>query len=303
VGGTVGALLGWASDALRASGSDTARLDAELLLGHVLGVERTAVLAHPEARVGDGPEAAFRGLVARRERGEPVAYIRGVKEFHGLAFSVDPRALIPRPDTELLVDLAVDALRERLVGSPRPVGSPRLRVWDVGTGSGAVAIAVATALRRGRYLDEVEILMSDISPEALRLAVENAVGHGVADRLSAAVGDLLSVEPPPDRLADLVLANLPYIPSGTVPTLPIAASFEPRIALDGGPDGLDLVRRLLRDLPSVIAPGGRALVEIGSDQAGAVEAEARTALPEWAIAIVPDLGGRPRVARLDAPRS
>ncbi|HEY6058587.1 MAG TPA: HemK/PrmC family methyltransferase, partial [Candidatus Limnocylindrales bacterium] len=175
---TVRELLTNGTQRLRSSGSATARLDAELLLGAALGVDRTVLLAHPEATVGDGPAARFGGDLARRESGEPVAYIRGVKEFYGLAFTVDRRALIPRPETELLVETALRLILERLTARPRPRGSPPLRIVDVGTGAGTIAVALGVVLRRRGAADDVEILATDESPEAIALARENAVGHG-----------------------------------------------------------------------------------------------------------------------------
>src|SRR5262249_1810729 len=177
---TVGGLLNSTTERLRASGSETPRLDAELLLGFVLGVDRTVVIAHPEAPVGDGQVVALEGSVARRERGEPVAYIRGVKEFHGIALTIDPRALIPRPDTELLVDTAVDPVRAVLTGGGWRAERP-FRIWDVGTGSGAIAIAISLDLLRRRYGGAFRIRATDASPDALGVAIENAVGHGLAD--------------------------------------------------------------------------------------------------------------------------
>lgn len=304
---TVGQLLPGAIERLRANGSETARLDAELLLADVLAVDRTTIVAHPEAAVGPAAADHFEDHLRRREAGEPVAYIRGLKEFHGLAFAVDARALIPRPETELLVDLALAHLIERLGRGPRPAGSPPLAIADAGTGSGAIAVALAVALRRRGMLGEVEIVASDLAPEAVTLARENAVGHGVADRVAVVTADLL---PPAGSAADpltvparfdLVCANLPYVPTEVVPTLPAAASFEPAEALDGGPDGLDVVRRLLDVLPDRLAPGGAALLEIGADQGGALHAAAARRLPGWDVRVEPDLAGRPRVAVLAAP--
>ncbi len=293
-----------AVERLRASRSESARLDAELLLGNVLGVDRTVLIAHSEARVGTGQATAFEAVLARREAGEPVAYIRGVKEFHGLAFSVDARALIPRPETELLVDLVVDRVREVLTSAPRSPGADPFTAWDIGTGSGAIAIAAVVALQaRGYGRAVVRMLASDLSADALSLAIENAVGHGVADRIEFARGDLLDVEPAAPPAVDLIVANLPYIPSDDVSNLPVAASFEPRAALDGGPDGLEAIRRLLPGLPAVVRTGGAALLEIGSDQAEAAMAAARAALPDWTAEVVPDLAGLPRVLRLEAPRA
>jgi release factor glutamine methyltransferase len=287
-----------ATERLRASGSESARLDAEVLLGYVLGIDRTGVLAHPEAPVGTGQAVLFEAALARRETGEPVAYIRGFKEFHGLAFTVDQRALIPRPETELLVELATSWVRDVLSSAPRPANAPPLRIWDVGTGSGAIAISIAVALRKRGYAGTFRVLASDASGDALALAVDNAVGHGVADFVDFAEGDLLAAEPSPEARTDLLVANLPYIPSKDVERLPVAASFEPRAALDGGPDGLDEIRRLLPGLPEALSGAGVALLEIGADQGEAVIEVARTLLPGWATSVIPDLGGSPRVVRL-----
>ena len=297
---SVADLLRDATDRLRASGSESARLDAELLLGYALGLDRTRVLAHPEAPLSDGQAATVETLVTRREAGEPVAYIRGIKEFHGLAFMVDERVLIPRPDTERLVELALERVRDRLAAAARPAGSPRFTVWDMGTGSGAICISLAVALRQGGYLADVRLLASDVSPVALGTALENAVAHNVADVIELRAGSLLAVEPALGPV-DLLVANLPYIPSAALETLPVAVTFEPRVALDGGPDGLALIRRLLDGLPGALAPGGQALLEIGSDQVEAVGAAVAEALPGWVVTIHADLSGRPRVAQLDVP--
>jgi len=295
---TVDALLREATARLRGSGSETPRLDAELLLGSVLDLDRTRVVAHGDAPVGDGQAEAFRARVDRRVAGEPVAYIRGLKEFHGLAFVVDARALIPRPETELLVDLAVATVAERLTRSPRPPGSAPMRVVDVGTGSGAVAVAMAIALRRRGMLSAVTIVATDVSEDALGLAVENVVGHVVADSIRLERADLL---PADGVLYDMIVANLPYVPSDVVPTLPVAASFEPAEALDGGPDGLAVIRRLLVLLPSRLSDDGLALLEIGADQGEGVVAAVAEALPGWRCMVEADLAGLPRVARIEPP--
>lgn len=292
---TIGELLTAATARLRASGSPSPRLDTELLLGMAIGAERTSVIAHPDAPVGADAAAEFEKALVRREAGEPVAYIRGLKEFYGLAFVADPRALIPRPETELLVGEAERETAWRLTSAPRPKGTPPLRIADVGTGSGAIAIALAALLRKRRMLGEVEILAYDVSAESLALARENAVGHAVADTIEFAEADLL---PDSAQQFDLILANLPYIPSAEIDNLPVAASFEPRAALDGGPDGLATVRRLLDRLPHALTPAGTALLEIGFDQGPAVEA-AVAALPgEWTCRIQADLSGRPRLAHV-----
>ena len=289
-------LLRAGSQTLDAAGSESPRLDVELLLGHVLGVGRATLLAEGNSRVSADQEAAYRHLIEQRARGIPVAYLRGLKEFHGLALSVDERALIPRPETELLVELALGLIARRLTDAPREAGARPVLVWDVGTGSGAIAVAVAVECRRRGYLPDVALRATDVSPDGVTLATENAVVHGVADAISFATADLTDL--PDTDPADLVLANLPYIPTDVVPTLPIAASFEPRLALDGGADGLEVIRRLLTQLPEALAANGMALVEIGADQHEALGEAVAGALPGWLLTIHDDLAGRPRVAQI-----
>jgi release factor glutamine methyltransferase len=293
---TIGELLKSSTTRLRASGSESARLDAELLLGWAIGAERTAVIAHPDAPVGADAATAFEAALVRREAGEPVAYIRGIKEFHGLAFEVDRRALIPRPETELLVSEAEREVAWRLTSAPRSPGTPNVRIVDVGTGSGAVAIALASLLAARRMLPEVTILAVDSSADALALARENAVGHAVADTVEFVEADLL---PATEGPFDLILANLPYIPSAEVDRLPVAAAFEPRVALDGGPDGLAVIRRLVASLPAALAAGGSALLEIGFDQGPAVGAIVAGLPGGWSCRIQADLSGRPRLAHVE----
>ncbi|MGZ6267632.1 MAG: peptide chain release factor N(5)-glutamine methyltransferase [Candidatus Limnocylindrales bacterium] len=293
---TIGDLLASGTTRLRASGSESARLDAELLLGWAIGAERTAIIAHADAPVGADAAAAYEAGIVRREAGEPVAYIRGLKEFHRLALAADRRALIPRPETELLVSEAEREIAWRLTSAPRPPGTPQLRVIDVGTGSGAIAIALAALLRTRRMLPEVSILATDCSPEALDLARENAVAHSAADAIVFVEADLL---PAAEAPFDVILANLPYIPTAEVDRLPVAASFEPRLALDGGPDGLAVVRRLLEALPAGLSPGGAALLEIGFDQGPAVEQAVAALEGEWSCEIQPDLSGNPRLAHVE----
>lgn len=283
---------------LHGSGSETARLDAEVLLGHVLGVDRSVLAAHPEALLGTGQAEAFEACLQRRASGEPVAYIRGLKEFYGAAIRVDRRVLIPRPESETLVELAIERIRADLTAHPRESGTGPYLVWDVGTGSGAIAVAIGIELRRRRYGDAVRFHVSDRSGDALAVATINAVSHGLADLFTFARGELSDVVPSPLPV-DLLVANLPYIPSASIPVLPVAASFEPVEALDGGPDGLAVIRRLLPELPGAVATSGAVLLEIGADQSEALHEAVDALLPHWTCRIHADLGGSPRVAQLE----
>jgi release factor glutamine methyltransferase len=253
------------------------------------------VLAHPEAPVGADAARRYRSDIERRAAGEPVAYLRGLKEFYGLAFQVDARALIPRPETERLVELAEAEVMRRL-GTVGRSDAPPVRIADVGTGSGAIAVALAVALRRRHALEAVDILATDVSPEALGLAVENAVGHAVADRIRFEVADLLPIGDPP---FEIVLANLPYVRSDALPDLPRPTHFEPVLALDGGPDGLAVIGRLVDRLPEVLVDGGVALLEIGADQREEMLALVAERLPGWRCTVEVDLAGLPRVARIE----
>ncbi len=292
---TTRALVDAGSERLRTSRSDTPRLDAELLLAHAIGVDRTAIVAHGEAPVGPGAETAYLGLIVRRAAGEPVAYIRGFMEFYGIALGVDSRVLVPRPETEALVDLALREVIDRLTMG-RPDGRRPLRVIDVGTGSGAIAIALAVSLRkRDVPLTEVRLSAVDASADALDLARENAVGHGVGNRIVFQGADLL----PPASTSepwDVVIANLPYVRSDALASLPVATSFEPVVALDGGPDGLTVIADLLDRLATGVAADGVALLEIGSDQGESIVALVTHRLPGWVCEVKADLAGLPRLA-------
>lgn len=277
----IGEALTAATRRLRDAASPTPRLDAEVLLAHALGVERSWLLAHPEAPMRAADQ--FADLVARRASGEPVAYLRGFKEWHGLRIRTDARALIPRPETELLADAAADEVERRLHAGP-------VVAWDIGTGSGAVAIVLA--LRAG---GRATILASDISADALALAATNVADHGAAVHVELFVADLLEGAGSERPRPDVVVANLPYVASGEVDERRGSLGFEPRTALDGGSDGLEVLARLMVTLPGAVAPGAAVFLEIGVDQAAAIE---RLAPPDASVAVVPDLAGVERVVRL-----
>src|SRR5438552_14855366 len=298
-----GALMSHAAARLTDAGSETARLDAELLVSHAFARDRTWLHAHPDATLDEDGARDLEAWVERRAAGEPVAYIRGFKEWFGLRVATDPRALIPRPETELLAESAIAEIAARLVRDDQVV-----RVWDVATGGGAVALALALRFRAALALGRLRLLASDLSPDALELASENLAAHGVAQLVTLQVSDLLgggnrpnAADRPPR--ADLVTANLPYVTTAEVDAAPGSLAYEPRLALDGGRDGLDVLRRLVAQLPERLAPGGVALLEVASRQASAVRGESERLPISVAVTQIPDLAGIERVvriARLDA---
>jgi release factor glutamine methyltransferase len=273
---------------LRDAGSPTPRLDAEILLGHVIGRDRSWLLAHPEATVDETD--VLGDVLARRSAGEPIAYIRGFKEWRSLRIRTDRRALVPRPETELLAEVAIGEIAERLTADDEPIVA-----WEVATGSGAVAVALALRFRSALLLGRLRLIASDASGEALELASENLEAHNVAGLVDLACADLLA--PAGDILPrpDVVIANLPYVRRAEVEAAAGSLAHEPRLALDGGPDGLDVVRRLLAELPESVAAGGTILLEIGAGQAEAV----RALVPAGAaVTSERDLAGLERVIRI-----
>jgi release factor glutamine methyltransferase len=253
--------------------TDTPRLEAEVLLAHVLGSTRTALLTHPERILTASQLTNYQALVRRHASGYPLPYLTGLTEFYGLEFEVTPEVLIPRPETEKLVDLA----RAR-----QPTA-----IVDVGTGSGCIAASLAVHLRHAT------VCAIEISPATLAVARRNVERHGVADRVQLMVGDVLNPRPAP---ADLIVSNPPYVRTGDCASLPISVrNHEPRPALDGGPDGLAVIRQLLAQAPAVLRPGGRILIEIGADQGRVAQDVARSYFPEAMVCVHPDLAGRDRV--------
>jgi release factor glutamine methyltransferase len=290
VTGTVGDLLAGATAALRDSGSPTPRLDAEVLLAHASGCERSWLLAHPEAEVGD---ARFEELLQRRLAGEPIAYLRGYKEWRSLRIRTDPRALIPRPETELLFELAVDEIRARMARDDAPIVA-----WEPATGSGAVTLALALRFREAVALGRLRLIASDISADALELAAENLQSHGVQALVDVACADLL--EPAGTSLPrpDVVIANLPYVPTDEALAPERGLGHEPRVAIDGGPDGLEVLRRLLDAAGERMTRGGALLLEIGIGQAEAVGALAPSGAT---VSVERDLADIERVVRIQLP--
>jgi release factor glutamine methyltransferase len=291
---TRGEALALAVRWLRAAGDATADLDAEVLLGHVTGeARRAALLAYPERTLAPQEAAAYARLVARRAAGEPVAYLVGHREFMGLDLLTDPRALIPRPETELLVEAALDDARARL--QRESAAQPPI-VADIGTGTGAIALALAALEPR-----LTRIYATDVSADALALARENAARLGLGTRVTFLPGDLLAPLPEP---VDLLLANLPYVAPRDAAALPTdVARYEPALALYGADDGLGHLRRLFTQAPARVRAGATLVLEFGFDQRGAVEALARTAFPGCAVRIGMDYAGFDRYAVVGIPAS
>jgi release factor glutamine methyltransferase len=290
---TVGTVLREGTQRLRLAASPTARLDTEVLVAHVTGRDRAWLLAHPEAELGADVVAGLESALQRRADGEPVAYIRGFKDWHSLRIRTDRRGLIPRPETELLADAAIGEVATRLARGDGPVVA-----WDVGTGSGAVAIVVALHFRSEAEIGRVTVIASDASPEALELAAENLAAHGVDGIVTTAFADLLGPAGGLLPWPDVVVANLPYVATAEVDAGHGSLGYEPRTAVDGGPDGLDILRRLCGDLPMRTARGATVLLEIGVGQLDPIRA---IAPPGATVTVVPDLAGLDRVVRMDLP--
>ena len=266
--------------------SDEAAVEAELLVRHVTGLDRAALYANPLQELSAQQSTTLRQLTGRRLQREPLPYILGAWEFCGLSFLVSPAVMIPRPETETLVEEAL-AWRDRL----RDENAGPATIVDVGTGSGCIAITLAAKLPQDR------ILALDVSPDALAVARGNAERLGVADRVRLWESNLLSAVSGP---VDLIVANLPYIPDVEVPSLqPEVRLHEPPVALGGGPDGLWLIRRLLVQAQSLLSPKGAIMLEINPPQSATLPADALAMFPGADVRVVRDLEGLDRVVAID----
>ncbi len=273
--------LAQAATVLENAGIEEPRLDAEILLAHALGITRAQLHAYLQHQLSSTELGRYRQFTERCARHEPVAYILGHKEFYGLDLFVDNRVLIPRPETELLVEKAIEISKRRLADGDQLV------IADVGTGSGAIAISLAV------HLPQALVYATDASREALEVAACNCRRHGVGDRVRLLQGHLLEPLPEP---ADLIAANLPYVSQAEWAQLPREISrYEPRESLDGGPDGLDHIRRLLAQAEGYLKPGGVVLLEIGATQGKAVAALAKRHFPAARVEIAQDYAGLDRV--------
>ncbi|AFM26593.1 peptide chain release factor N(5)-glutamine methyltransferase [Desulfomonile tiedjei] len=275
---TIKDILEWTTAFFKKRGIRTARLDAEVLLAFCLSVDRLFLYLNFERPLSPSERMNYRELVRRRAMREPVSLIIGKKEFWSRTFKAVSGVLIPRPDTEILVEATLRALAT--------IESPRL--LEIGTGSGAISIVVALENPAAR------IVATDIDPLALDTAQENAALHGVASAITFVLGDLYAPFKEGERF-HLICSNPPYIPTEVIATLEPEIDYEPLLALDGGPDGLNVIRRIADGAPDFLLPGGSLLMEIGPDQ----EMQARTILEQTSsfvdIRITQDLAGRPRV--------
>jgi release factor glutamine methyltransferase len=282
---TVLELLNWTTDHFNRAGIENPRLNAEVLLGHVLGLERIMLYARFDQQVSEAHKDRFRELVRRRASREPLQYLTGRCEFYGRQFDLTPAVMVPRQETELLVDKCLEK-----------IGQGEFWAADVCTGSGVIAVTLAAEQPLLR------VVATDSSAEAIEVAARNAAKHGVADRVLLAAGDL--TEPVRARLpaglkgVDLLASNPPYVPTAVIEQLdPEVRDHEPRAALDGGPDGLGVVRRLVPEAARILAPGGWLVMELGEGEVDAVRNLVRDAgaFAVESIETVADSGGCERV--------
>jgi release factor glutamine methyltransferase len=269
---TIGEALRDASVRLEPVGG-TGRLDAVFLLAHAGGVTRQEMIAHRERELTADVAQRFRELVDKRARGVPLAYVTGEAGFYGRMFGVDERVLVPRPETELAIEWAVRHLRA--------IGRERGSAADVGTGSGAIAVTLASEL------PDLSVYASDVSQDALAVARRNAARNDVFQHVTFLHGDLAAPLLPYAPF-DCVVANLPYVPTADCAAAPDPVSFEPLLARDGGPDGLSFYRRLVPDLPALVAPRGIAVLEAAPTNASALERLVRETLPGAGVETIRD---------------
>lgn len=274
---TIGVLVQLTKQYFQERGIENPRLDAEVLLCHVMNLERIDLYVRFDQPLEEQELSSYRDLVRRRSSGEPIAYLLGEKEFMGHTFKVSPAVLIPRPDTEILVEAAVNRLAEY----------PEPRFLDIGVGSGAILLSVLKAIP---YAKGIGV---DLSPDALLIAKENATTLGVSHRAGFLLGDTLA--PIGDRKVQGILSNPPYIPTRDMGTLQKEVKLEPKLALDGGLDGLNIYRKLLLDGKNYLLPGGFLMMEMGIHQA---EPVTKIALEMGWVELEPprkDYGGVERV--------
>jgi release factor glutamine methyltransferase len=258
---TIGRLLQWTAGYLKDHGADSPRLDAEVLLAHVVGCERIALYTRFGEEPDEAMRAAYRDLVKQRAAGKPVAYLVGKREFYSLSFAVSPDTLIPRPETEFVVIGLLDAAKTQ----PPAVRADGLEIADIGTGSGILAVTAAKKLATAR------VTAVDISPGALKVAAANAAAHGVSERVEFVESDLFA-KVDPKRKFDFIVSNPPYITTAEMAELSRdVADFEPHGALEAGPRGTEVIERLLPQAADRLVAGGRLFIELSPQIHDAVQ--------------------------------
>lgn len=278
---TIRDVLAWTTGYFQEKGIPSPRLDAEVLLAHALAADRLYLYVNLDRPLSPEERQKLRECVARRAAREPVALITGVKEFWSIPFKVAPGILIPRPDTEILVEAVLDEIKD--------VASPQ--VLEIGTGSGAIAVSVAKDKPQAR------VLAVDINPIALQTAESNAEAAGVSQSVELAASDLFQGLAP-DRRFHVICSNPPYVPTGEIARLePEIRQYEPLQALDGGDDGLDVIRQIAAGAKNHLLPGGALILEFGDGQANAVKEILSREGGLGEIQITEDLAGIPRVAK------
>ncbi len=282
---TLGDFLRQGRERLAEAGVPEPRLEAEVILTDTLGVPRRRLYAFQDDEIPDAALAALERALKRRLKREPLAYILGHREFYGVDLLVGPGVMVPRPETELLVERAMLVCMERMGQGP-------LVAVDVGTGSGGIAINLAM------HLPGIKFFATDLSRDALAVAEANVQKHGLGERIALVEGDLLD---PVEGSIDVIVANLPYIPSERLPTLQPELAWEPAAALDGGADGLDLLRRLMGQAAGKLARGGVMLLEIDPGQGGPLCRLAGWLFPRAETAVEKDLAGHDRIFVLEEP--
>ena len=280
---TLKQVLSQAREMLVANNIEDASLESELLLRHTLNINRVQLYQDLDHELSPEQEPTFWNLIKRRLSHEPTAYIIGHREFYGLDFYVNPHVLIPRPESELLVEMALSLAQNHRVTT----------IADIGTGCGAIAINLAL------HSSQTKIYATDISASALKVALINCKKHGVVNRICLLQGDMLDPLPEP---VDLIVANLPYVKKAELLRTSQAES-EPLLALNGGPDGLQKIHRLCRQVENKLHPTGYLFLEIGQGQGRAITTLLHSLFPYAKIEVVPDLGGTERVVSLHLPKN
>lgn len=280
---TISRALAWAADHLKKYDIESPRLEAEILLAHAAGLKRIALYTDHESILAEEKLIRFKELIQRRSQHEPIAYITGTQPFLSLEFYVDRSVLIPRPETEQLIEVAIDSIKR----PSSPI--PHFLIADIGTGCGAIAVSLA------KFLPNAEVIGIDSSLQAIKIAERNADRHKVSNKCRFIRGNMLQ---PLKEKVNLIISNPPYIPTDEIATLEAdVKDWEPREALDGGKDGLDCIRKIIEEAPDHLVPKGLLFIEIGGDQGEKVRQITESPGKYEGIKIIKDLYGKERILK------